>query len=239
MPPSLVATIFLRRASACVDALRRLRLGGRPPEAFRHARRAPARTPLIRSTAYVMSPSEVVELHGEIQLRLAVFRRVLRARIGHDAEVSWCRPSCPWSSSRCTCPAARADPAAPPAAVAAAGTRGGFKRIDQVARGGRAACSSGTCRGACRRVEDLDLQVAEDVPLLLVVGDHALVGRIRADERGVAVDPSAAGGDPLDDGLERAGTPTSCASIRGVSARSGVMSSMIQMPRPCVARTRS
>ena len=88
------------------------------------------------------------------------------------------------------------------------------------------------------RVQHLDLQLAEQMPGALIVGDHRAVGRVVSDERCGAVRPSAVGLDAL----LRRGAPDERRLLRqhsAVSLRSGVMSSTIQMPRPWVASTRS
>ena len=90
-----------------------------------------------------------------------------------------------------------------------------------------------------RGVEDFDLQFAEQVTRLLIIGDDRGVGRIIAGENGRAVRPAAVASIRCCCTGFAATKLASCVRRSGVSERSGVMSSMIQMPRPWVARTRS
>ena len=134
IPPSFVATIFLRSASTAADAARS-RFVTASEAGNLPARSSSAwRTPFMRSTANVMSPSVPL---------------IFSAR-SSDA----CRSACVWvprgsgTSTSCVVNVAvslvslivyvpgrtRGPNAAPNAALAAGGTRGGASRIDHVAR---------------------------------------------------------------------------------------------------------
>ena len=88
-------------------------------------------------------------------------------------------------------------------------------------------------------IQHFDLQFAEEMARPLVVGNDRSVRRIIADEDGVAIGPAAVALNSLLHRAARRRRRLPAPNKSGVSARSGVMSSTIQMPRPCVARTRS
>ena len=87
-------------------------------------------------------------------------------------------------------------------------------------------------------VQNLDFQIAENMPRPLVVGNEGFRRSTGAAERLVSLGPPAECFHPLYRG--RPGrNPASSVISSGVSARNGEMLSTIQIPRPCVARIRS
>ena len=239
IPPSFVATIFLRIVSTCADrGWSRAASVSTAASAGRRAASEP-RTSVHPVDHRRHLFEHAIERHGEVELRLPV-RPSRASRAGRRTTVSiveYCRsPSVSLTVYR---PGSKRGPmqnaGRPRRAPAAAACV-----IDQATRLDPAPLARRQ-RGheLARRVAHLELHVAEDVALLQVVRDHRVAGRIRPHERRVAVRPPA---DRRGCAAPPASSPRNarrCASVAGVSCRSGVMSSMIQIPRPCVAITRS
>ena len=150
-------------------------------------------------------------------------------------------PRCPWSGAPCSVPGSTRGPCvALKASCAARGTRGGFTRIDQDTRLMPRRLLAGivsTSLPAASRISSLI--GPKRWRAALVVGDHGAARRIRARRRSRRPRPSRPARASAAGRAGRAGTPPASRAASALSARSGVMSSTIQMPRPCVAITRS
>ena len=174
-------------------------------------------------------------LHREVELRLAVLGRVLRSRVRYEPDLRLVdalvlrHPDGVRAGQD-----ARADDAA-----GGDGGRRDARRLQAHRPAGAGQAAALARRNVDEllavRAEDLDREVAEDVALALVVDDLRLGRRVGPLERGVAVDPAAAGRRSAGTAVAAGTNAASFAIISVVRARSGVMSSMIQMPRPCVA----
>ncbi len=115
---------------------------------------------------------------------------------------------------------------------------GGFSRIDQVTRFSPRCLLPGVYPPACYRRRRSRSSSRQRCAAALVVSDERVRRAARAGEGFVALRPAAIGVEVLN--RRRTVENGGVLGIKsGVSARNGEMSSMIQMPRPCVASTRS
>ena len=241
-PPSLVATMIFLTSSSCSLSARSL-----PPSASsagtaatrsataarsavelvderrscRRTARAPASTAsncALRSAALYGARRSSADRRAWSRSTSAPLGEPHRVRPGHDARALR-RAARDLRGAR---HARRLDLHRPDDAVDAAAL-GRRDRVDDLALG----------------VEDLELDRAEEVARAQVVRDHRAAGRVVADERSRRPRPSRRSPACAAASARPAGTPSCFASVSAVSARSGVRSSTIQMPRPCVAITRS
>ena len=235
-PPSVVATIFFLISSSLPWRSRSFFAIGSLSGTVCSLSSSASRTASMWSTSVLMSPNSACAfiIASKCALRSAA---VNGARRSSPITSLVSLTSLPRVSRTVYVPGTTRGPCDDPNATCAArGTRGGLTRIGPAdAVDAEVLARRDRVDQLALVVEHLELDRPVDVARAQVVRDHRAARRVVADERRVALDPAAVRRHPLLHRPRPAGTRSAPGASGSVSARSGVRSSMIQMPRPCVA----